>query len=128
MSDESRVSSGGFSVPRFRLEVFEQVEFLPEVSRQINVGPVINMIAAMEVNPCAECTTILDLVRILASRSGIEPEEMGKIDIQCRPDMVDSEFYQVLGQLPDGTSQILTSVRCQLVSWMLNNLSLNQDK
>jgi hypothetical protein len=120
--DEREVSSGEFQVPRFGLSVTERVEFTLKILERFNVTAVIDTIAKMEDNPCAECTTIIDLVRLLATQSGTEPEDMGNVGIRCRPDPADETFYEVMASLPDGTTQYLSSVRCQLVPWMLANL------
>lgn len=128
MSEVPNKSSGEFRVPRLGITVRDTVVFPEGIAEQVNVSGIINRISLLKPNPCAECSTIFDLVSILAQRTGIEPEEMGLIEIACQPDGDNPGFYRVDGNLSGILSQVMTSVRCQLLRWVVQQLELGGGK
>ena len=116
-------SSGVFFTARYGLEVHERVMFDQEVSEKFDfdVRNVIAVISAMEINPCEECPTLNDAIRLLATVSGIEPEDAKKFQINCEPDDQQDGFYKVEAAMA-GKTRSFGNVRCKLKLWMSQNL------
>ena len=117
MAEYPDTSRGVFELPRYgKLKIAETVMFSPEIAKQFLVESVIETIAKMgSNNPCLECPVMLDLIRMLSFREGLEPEDMGTVVIDCAPE---EDRYRVVAKMTGGRVQETALAECRLIPWM----------